>query len=171
MPEGIPRYVRIYDNAGLPDESADHLTVIFTGKYRHIGLKRGERPSMGFQVLCMNESPFHPLGFCQHAEYDYQIDVKDKPFPPDIGGKCHLGRRIPFSQLNEDCQQVVMRDYLDLWNLYEPGDGYLEVKPGKEVLEGDEEYLGNGQWSEVSLESVGEAVQHGLDLMVRRKVG
>ena len=31
--------------------------------------------------------------------------------------KCHLGTRIPFTDLPEDCQRLVVSDYMDLWNL------------------------------------------------------
>ena len=68
--------------------------------------------------LAMNSAPFHPQGFGQNGE------TKDKPcdtdrwgFPAAMGRKNHLGRRIPFGDLPEDCRKLVMGDYLELWDL------------------------------------------------------
>jgi hypothetical protein len=32
MPNGVPKYVRVYDNGG---KSFDRYTVVFTGRYTH----------------------------------------------------------------------------------------------------------------------------------------
>ena len=32
-----------------------------------------------------------------------------------MGKKCHLGTRVSFETLPEDCQKLTMQDYLDLW--------------------------------------------------------
>lgn len=114
MPNGIPKYVRCYDNGG---ESADRYTVVYSGKYRTVGLKRGERINSWFQYVGMSENPFHPQGFGQHGEHPTLIDVDKWGFPPAMGRKNHLGKRIPFSQLPPDCQKLVLRDYKDLWEL------------------------------------------------------
>ena len=104
MPQGIPRYIRIYDNNG---ESFDRYTAVFTGKYRENGW---------FQYVAMSESPFYPQGFGQHGESRTQIDAP-QGWAPAIGRKNHLGIRIPFSKLPIDCQKLVMEDYKDIWNL------------------------------------------------------
>ena len=118
MPNGIPKYVRVYDNGG---ESADRYTVIYTGKYRTLGTKRGEARTVGwFQYVGMSAAPFHPQGVGMHGEHPQQIDVNKSGFAPAIGRKCHLGKRIPFVELPLDCKTLVMRDYRELWGLPSP---------------------------------------------------
>lgn len=98
MPGGIPRYVRCYDNGGV---TADRYTVIFTGRYRH-------QTGGSFWYLCMSSMPFHPQGIGQHGESDRQIDYPS-------GG--HLGKRIRFETMPEDCQRCALQTYRDLWDL------------------------------------------------------
>jgi hypothetical protein len=118
LPNGLPKYIRAYDNGGPRNGgSIDRYTVCFTGKYRCLGLRRGERPHSWFQYLAMNSSPFHPQGFGQHGENSTQIDVNAWGFAPAIGRKNHLGKRIPFSELPPDCQTMVLRDYKEIWDL------------------------------------------------------
>lgn len=118
LPLGEPKYVRCYDNGG---KTADRYTVVYTGKYRTIGSKRGgERVNGGFQYVGMSALPFHPQGFGQHGEHTQQIDVNKWGFAPAMGRSNHLGKRIPFNTLPADCQKLVMRDYRTLWNLPEP---------------------------------------------------
>jgi hypothetical protein len=131
MPDGVPRWVRIYDNTGTDNESADCFTVIFTGRYR-------EQFGGQFQGLGMGRGPYHPQGVCMHFAYDYQVDTvwhykdgrppKHGVMPPAMGRKCHLGKRIPFSELNEDCRMAVLQDYFCIWDLLEemPEDGYID---------------------------------------------
>ena len=109
MPGGSPRYVRCYDFGD--DGTIDRYTVLFTGRYHH---KTG-----GAQIyLAMNAAPFHPQGFGQHGGASgTMIDCDRWGFPPKIGGKCHLGKRIAFSDLPPDCQKLVLRDYADLWDI------------------------------------------------------
>lgn len=106
---GVPHYVRIYDNGG---KTADRYTAVFTGKghtYEH---------ASGFwhPVLGMSGAPFHPQGFCQHEEFDTVIDAP-QGWPPAIGRKCHLGVRINFQDLPYDCRKAIMIDYCAKWNL------------------------------------------------------
>jgi len=115
LPKGVPKNIRAYDNNG---ESIDRYTVVFTGRYRGEGW---------FQYLAMNSAPFHPQGFGQHGESQTQIDVNNWGFAPAMGRKCHLGKRIPFSELPPDCQKLVMRDYRSIWELPTPLEG-LGVK-------------------------------------------
>ena len=118
MPNGIPKYIRAYDNNG---ESADRYTVVYTGKYRTLGTKRGEARTLGnFQYVGMSALPFHPQGVGMHGEHLQQIDVNKSGFAPAIGRKCHLGKRIPFVELPTDCKTLVMRDYRELWGLPSP---------------------------------------------------
>lgn len=105
LPGGKPKHVRVYDNGG---RSIDRYTVVFTGNYRTLGLKRGERPQMWHQVLAMNARPTHPQGFGQHLKYQEIIDY------PTYG---HLGKKIKFDDLPEECQSVVLADYKVLWGL------------------------------------------------------
>ena len=103
VPEGVPRYVRCYD-AG--DHLADMYTVVFTGV-------RGRHSYVG-----MSAHPFHPQGVCSHGEnqLDRAIDTF-RGWPPAMGRKCHLGKRIPYVELPPDCKKLVMSDYEELWRL------------------------------------------------------
>lgn len=107
LPNGKPRWIRVYDNAGLPGETCDRYTVIFTGHYTQ--KTGGYHWSVG-----MSGAPFHPQGVCMHSEDEFQLDC---PWPPAVGRKNHLGKRILFDDLPPDCQRVVLSDYSVLWDL------------------------------------------------------
>lgn len=102
LPNGLPKYVRCYDNGGPEKENGtiDRYTVVFTGRYTH--KTAGEHWYLG-----MNGAPFHPQGFGQHGSHHTQIDY------PTYG---HLGKKIKFTDLPEDCQKCVMQTYLYLWD-------------------------------------------------------
>ena len=98
LPNGKPRYIRCYDNNG---ETFDRYTVVFTGHYTH----KTDRQHL---FVGMSENPYHPMGFGQHGESDTQIDY------PTYG---HLGKKIKFEDLPEHCQQLVMDDYKEIWDI------------------------------------------------------
>jgi hypothetical protein len=77
--------VRVYDSEG----EVDRYTVVFmdTPACR-------ENPKL-LCCLGMNGSPFHPQGIGQHSG-------------AMIGR--HLGKRIRFADLPEDCQKLTLRD-------------------------------------------------------------
>ena len=107
LPDGIPKYVRCYDDGG---ESIDRYTVVFTGNYA------GRNRECSY--LAMNAAPFHPQGFGQHGSSPDVIDsVNGSWGGVSIGRKCHLGTRIPFADLPEDCRTLTLRDYRELWDL------------------------------------------------------
>jgi len=111
-PNGIPRYVRIYDNGGPEVEkgSIDRYTCVFTGNYT-------SRTGRRHWYLAFNGSPFHPQGFGQHGESERQIDVIGGSWGgPSIGKKCHLGTRIRFEDLTEDGKKFVIQNYLYIWD-------------------------------------------------------
>lgn len=101
MPAGVPRYIRIYDNGNTKEATFDRYTVVFTGRY----LKNG----VGYTYLGMSAMPTNPLGFCQHGFSDTLID---KPTYK------HLGRKIKFLDLPVECQQIVVSDYMLLWEVF-----------------------------------------------------
>ena len=107
LPNGVPRWIRCYDNR---DETIDRYTVVFTGRYTH--LTGGEH-----NYLAMNSAPFHPQGFGQHGSTDFVTDCPNGAWPPALGRKCHLGWRIKFEDLPADCQKVALADYVFLWGL------------------------------------------------------
>ena len=98
MPDGMPRYIRVYDNMG---ETLDRYTVVFTGRYTH---KTGGHT----WYLGMNGAPFHPQGIGQHGESRFPID---KP------GYKHLGKKISFDKLPEDCKKATIQTYRHLWDI------------------------------------------------------
>lgn len=116
MPNGIPKYIRVYD---FGENEVDRYTVVYTGNYRGQGY---------FQHVGMSASPFNPQGVCQHGESPTQIDVIDG-WPPKVGRKNHLGKRITFNDLPNDCQQVVMDDYMSIWNLSSCDLDLIDKKP------------------------------------------
>lgn len=114
LPAGVPRYVRCYDNGG---ETIDRYTVVFHGKAAKMNGGGAGWPDQ-WPYLAMNAAPFHPQGFGQRgASNDRPCDVDRWGFPPALGRKCHLGRRIPFAALPEDCRRLVLSDYHEIWNL------------------------------------------------------
>lgn len=111
MPNGIPRWIRVYD---LGETAIDRYTVVFSKK------SICENRPYWYSVLGMSVNPFSPIGFGQHSEYEYLIDTwKNGKYcwPPAMGRKCHLGIRMPFEQLPEDCKKFVIKDYKELWEI------------------------------------------------------
>lgn len=100
MPNGIPRYIRIYDNFGMKNQSIDRYTVIFTGNYAGRDGKT--------DYVTMSSQPFHPQGVCMHGQADSAIDIK---------GYAHLGKPIRWQALPEDCKRAVLNDYTAIWAL------------------------------------------------------
>ena len=76
--------IRVYDNGG---RTYDRYTVVYIAK--------PERQARLFASVGMSKNPFHPQGFGQHCTA--------------MPGK-HLGRRILFSALPDDCQKLVNQD-------------------------------------------------------------
>lgn len=98
LPNGKPRWIRCYDNGGA---SIDRYTVVFTGRYK-------QNTGGVFWFLGMSSNPFSPQGFGQHGESEDQIDT------PSYG---HLGKKIKFEDLPEDCQKLVLKTYVYLWDI------------------------------------------------------
>jgi hypothetical protein len=98
LPDGRPRYIRCYDNMG---ESADRYTVVFTGNYTHLTVR-------SHWYLAMNAAPFHPQGFGQHGFSGTPID---RP------AYAHLGKKISFDNLPEDCKTFVLQEYVYMWDI------------------------------------------------------
>lgn len=102
MPGGVPRYLRIYDNGGAEaGGSYDRYTAAFTGRY--------EKNRGAFLYVAFNGCPTHPMGFWQHGETIGN--------PVDYPRSAHLGRRIDFGTLPEECQKLLMKEYRELWNI------------------------------------------------------
>ena len=113
LPDGKPRYIRVYDNGGTEYETADRYSCIFTGNYtRKTG---GEH-----WYLFMSAHPFHPQGVGSSGSSKTQIDVGGKSWGGvSIGRKCanpKLGFRIAFDDLPPDCQKLVLEKYCYLWD-------------------------------------------------------
>ena len=99
-PNGIPKYVRCYDNGGVDVEggSGDRYTVVFSGNF-----PKGEGINKEYPYLAMSESPFHPQGIGLHGGvgpyngHNSPCDCIGKDgkyaWAPAIGRKNHLGTR------------------------------------------------------------------------------
>lgn len=79
-----PKNIRIYDDGGA---TADRYTVIY--------MDEPERDPGTYNALCMSADPFSPLGICQHSSA--------------MPGR-HLGKRIRWEDLPEDCRKAVVQD-------------------------------------------------------------
>ena len=78
-------------------------------EYGHLNIDRytvifDESETGGYYALAMNGRPFHPQGFCQHTTAE----------PGD-----HLGQRIDFDDLPEDCKKVVRHELKAIHQAYE----------------------------------------------------
>jgi hypothetical protein len=123
LPGGVPRYVRCYDDG----QSRERYTVCFSGNYQRRLWKDGQTTELrpGYQGrLERFRRPSRYIymgltehGMASHGENQCPIDVDRWGFPAAMGRKNHLGRRIPFADLPEDCRKLVMGDYLELWDL------------------------------------------------------
>ena len=76
--------IACYDNGG---KTIDRYTVAY--------MDQPERAHNTFACVAMNHEPFHPQGFGQHSAA--------------MPGK-HLGNRIPFAILPDDCRKLVEQD-------------------------------------------------------------
>ena len=93
---GTPKRIRCYMYKGK-DRPIDYITVVFTYAC-HAGFPQGS-----VQYRAMNENPYHPAyGFCQWGEA-WQWNFK-------AGGS-----RVNFSDLPEDCKEIVRYDYKSIW--------------------------------------------------------
>ena len=102
MPNGVPRYIRCYDNGG---ETWDRYTVVFTGKYRD-----KKDPYSSFLYIGASSNPFHPQGFGTVGESQ---EIIDRP------AYSHLGKKTEFALLPPDVQVFTVNVYKDIWNLCE----------------------------------------------------
>ncbi len=117
MPCGIPRWVRIYDNGGTDVEGGtiDRYTAVYTGRAPAVKGPMGSE----YPYFAMSGSPFHPQGFGQHGfTRNAPADSPNGKWAPAIGRKCHLGTRIKFEDLNEDCRRCIFEDYIAIWQLW-----------------------------------------------------
>ena len=117
MPNGIPRWVRIYKAEGQ-DVSWDEYTAVFTGAA--CAKACGGHPYMGIG----NSGQYYHGSDNNHA-----IDVNKDGFAPAVGRKNHLGRRVRFEDLNADVQNTIREEYIACWNI-RPGYYYGEKDDG-----------------------------------------
>lgn len=76
--------IRCYDNGG---KSIDRYMVVY--------MSQPELRAGTFSAVGMNSAPFHPQGFGQHCSA--------------MPGR-HLGKRIKFATLPDDCRKLVHQD-------------------------------------------------------------
>jgi hypothetical protein len=80
--------IRVYDNGG---KTFDRYTVAYL-ETAFISRATGKKE---YEFVGMSAYPFHPQGFGQHGE---------------CGIGRHLGKRIKFADLPEQCQRLVLSD-------------------------------------------------------------
>lgn len=117
MPGGTPRWIRCYKS----DDGMDQYTVVFSGRTA-VERSPGNAPEYPYRAMC--DRPFHAQGVGQWGSHKHQpVDTLRQDgrggwaWPPAIGRKCHLGKRIKFSDLPPDCRKLVIRDYKEVWSL------------------------------------------------------
>ena len=113
MPNGVPKYIRCYDNGGT---SFDQYTVCFTGKAATERME-GYPPHYPYRTMSAYPSHLQGFGFWCYTPNQH-CDVNKYGFAPAIGRKTHWGaKRIPFSSLPTDCQKLILSDYKAIWKL------------------------------------------------------
>lgn len=112
MPDGIPRYVRCYDYG--EDATIDRYTVCYTGLAPVIRCEHGESE---YPYVGLSDRPYHPQGFCQHGWCKGRPCDATKGWPPAVGRKNHLGKRILFTELPQACQDFILEEYKGIWEL------------------------------------------------------
>lgn len=98
LPDGKPRYMRFYDSG---EGFIDRYTAVFTGRYTH-------KTGGDYWYLAMNAAPFHPQGFGQHG---FSATPIDRP------AYAHIGKKISFDDLPEDCKTFVLQEYVYMWDI------------------------------------------------------
>jgi hypothetical protein len=96
--DGSPKYLRCYEVKRNP--TIDRFTIVFTRASCFMGKEfRGRVYYVG-----ASGNPAHPLGFYQHGEaWSWEFHAP--------------GSRVAFSSLPLELQDVVMREYRDLWRI------------------------------------------------------
>lgn len=95
----IDNQVAIFDNDG---RTFDRYTAIYL--YEPVYTDR-------YFYVAMSERPFHPQGFGQHGEMVlYANELAQLRAGKGQRLFAHLGKRIKFSDLPEDCQRLVIHD-------------------------------------------------------------
>lgn len=96
---GEPKRIRCFMYKQEPKPYADWITVVFTYASK-AGYSIGTVLFRG-----MSGDPTHPLGIGYFEEWDiYRKGI------PRFGGS-----RVKFSELPDKCQELVRRDYKELW--------------------------------------------------------
>jgi len=103
LPGGVPKYVRCYDNGG---ETADRFTVVFTKKRVNAGCFPRPHHRGQFWYLGMSANPFHGIGTNGESE-----ELIDRPTYK------HLGKKVAWNSLADDCKRLVLSTYKDIWEL------------------------------------------------------
>jgi len=104
LPNGVPKYVRCYDDP----YSADRYTVVFTKKRVNAGCFPSPHHRGQFWYLGMSSTPYHPCGIGMLGESDELIDRPTYK---------HLGKKVAWNSLPDDCKRLVLSTYKDIWNL------------------------------------------------------
>lgn len=107
LPNGVPRYVRIYDSHDTARATVERYTVVFTGRYRHMAGGRS-------LYLTMSSNPYHPQGVGALSESAESVDSYK-------GSRGRLGKRITWQDLPEACRKLALNTYCDIWRLPKEG--------------------------------------------------
>jgi hypothetical protein len=102
------KYIKCFDNGGA---TLDRYMVVFTKRI-------GDRSTGYYPYASMSAHPYH--GFGQHGDFNTYI------WP--MRSTKHLGKRIAFEDLPEDCQKLVSDDYQDYYGSEQP-EPTEEIQP------------------------------------------
>jgi len=94
LPNGIPRWIRCYDNGGT---SADRYTVCYTGRS---ATERATGYPPSYPYVGMSSSPMSPWGVGMHGSCPNQPCDTIRPgkrgwaWPPAMGRSSHIGKGV-----------------------------------------------------------------------------
>lgn len=118
MPNGEPRWVRVYDyyaSRHERDASARYrYTIVFCGMYRSNQKRRGEKQSGYYSGRISEDASYYEI-----FETEEIVDYLYGPFVSVAVGKSArgLGKRITYADLPLAVKRRVLQTYVELWDI------------------------------------------------------
>ena len=135
LPNGMPKKIRVYNNANGPTPTFDNITVVFTGSYqnrmwvdgkteesyeipaRTVTRHDGSTYESAAYTSSRRRTPRHVYLFCNDwviCAHEESSDMVDRP---TYG---HLGKKVAFATLTPELQKAVTEAYCELWDIIVP---------------------------------------------------